>query len=104
MYLHVLKASASNGSKKKIGTFLAESCGRASNPPPTAPTTQKYQLFFLTPPLKVANFREFLKKNTIFNEHPVQGVQETNVFFPLYGGEQLILTRDLSVTHIEKRN
>ena len=52
----------------------------------------------------MANFREFLEKNTIFNEHPVQGVQETNVFFPLYGGEQLILTRDLSVTHIEKRN
>ena len=32
MFLHVLKASVSTGSKKaKRGTFLAESCGRISS-------------------------------------------------------------------------
>ena len=42
--------------KIKSGTFLAESCGRASNPPPPpmVPTTQKYKFFFLTPPRTVA--------------------------------------------------
>ena len=36
--------------KIKIGTFLAESCGRALDPPPpTAPTTQKYHFFDAAP-------------------------------------------------------
>ena len=34
--------------KIKSGTFLAESCGQASNPP-TAPTTQKYHFFYVPP-------------------------------------------------------
>ena len=52
VYLHVLKGSELNESIKKTCTFLAESCGRASNPPPplTSPTTQKYH-FLLMPPL-----------------------------------------------------
>ena len=35
--------------KIKSGTFLAESCGRASDPPQTAPTTQKYHFFYAAP-------------------------------------------------------
>ena len=37
--------------KIKSGTFLAESCGRASNHPlpPTAPPTQKYHFFYAAP-------------------------------------------------------
>ena len=44
VFLHVLKASASNGAKTKSGTFLAQSGGQAT--PQTAQTTQKYHFFF----------------------------------------------------------
>ena len=51
MFLHVLKASASNGSKTKSGTFLAESFGRASN----GPHHQKVPLFFDAAPRQLLN-------------------------------------------------
>ena len=42
--------------KVKRGTFLAESCGRASDPPPNGPHHPKVPLF-LTPPL-IANVKK----------------------------------------------
>ena len=56
MYLHVLKGSESNESKKKNLYFFGRKLwsGLEPPPPPMVPTTQKYKFFFLTPPRTVA--------------------------------------------------